>query len=228
MSGEVLTQGNQRKFIPILRQRPWHQVAPSWLAGKYYIDLSDNPYSDNQYVDLITTLLGARPSPPPVSSPSATRQVPPTSVNSVQAQVPEPGFEPITIVGIIVDEIGTPSDDGTRGSALYDIPFRLSSNPPFGWAELFVASWNHPPRFTSMHRPGIASVIGNTIHLDRTTIDEVQRYHRDTLILATREANSKYLEMLKLRQREQQRELERIEQHKQNVKDTAKNIKFDE
>ena len=66
MSGEVLTQGNQRKFIPILRQRPWHQVAPSWLAGKFYIDLSGNPYSDSQYADLITTLLGNRPSPPPV------------------------------------------------------------------------------------------------------------------------------------------------------------------
>jgi len=79
-----------------------------------------------------------------------------------------------------------------------------------------------------MHRPGIASVSGNTIHLDGTTIDEIRQYHRDTLILAAQEANSKYLELLKLQQREQQREQQRIDQHKQNVKDTAKNIKFNE
>jgi len=228
MSGEMLTQGNQRKFIPILRQSPWLQAAPSWLAGKWYIDLSDNPYSDSQYRDLITTLLGTRPLPPPVSSPRVTRQMPPTVVNSVQSQASEPSFEPITIVGIIVDEVSTPLGDGTRGSALYNVPFRLSSDPPFEWAELFVASWNHPPRYTSMHRPGIASVSGNTIHLDGTTIDEIRQYHRDTLILAAQEANSKYLELLKLQQREQQREQQRIDQHKQNVKDTAKNIKFNE
>ena len=206
-----------------------HVKVLSGVGGQAVADVDGTLATvDSQYRDLITTLLGTRPLPPPVSSPRVTRQMPPTVVNSVQSQASEPSFEPITIVGIIVDEVSTPLGDGTRGSALYNVPFRLSSDPPFEWAELFVASWNHPPRYTSMHRPGIASVSGNTIHLDGTTIDEIRQYHRDTLILAAQEANSKYLELLKLQQREQQREQQRIDQHKQNVKDTAKNIKFNE
>jgi hypothetical protein len=228
ISGKVLTQGNQRKFIPIMRQLPWVAVAPSWLTGKYYIDLSGNPYSDRQYHDLISTLLGSRSSPPPVGSPKITRDEPQVPANATQPLVSESNFEPITIVGVIVDEVGEPLGDGTPGSALYDVPFRLSRRPSSEWAELFVASWDHPPRYTTMHRPGIASVTRDTVHLDGTTIDEVQRYHRDTLILAAQEANSKYLELLRLRQQEQQREQQRIEQHKQNLKDIAKNIKFDE
>lgn len=228
ISGEVLTQGNQRKFIPILRQRPWATVAPSWLTGKYYIDLSDNPYSDSQYHDLVTTLLGIRSSPPPIGSPNINGETPQVPVNAIKPHASEPSFEPITILGVIIDEVGEPLGDGTRGSALYDVPFRLSRRPPSEWAELFVASWNHPPRFTTMHRPGIASVIGSTVHLDGTTIDEVQRYHRDTLILAAQEANAKYVELLERRKRAQQREQQRIEQHKQNVRDVAEKIKFDE
>jgi len=228
MSGEVLTQGNQRKFIPILRQSPWQQVAPSWLAGKYYIDLSENPYAETQYRDLITTLLGTRPSPPPLSHSTVARAVRPTSPDPVQPRPSEPSVVPIAILGIVVDEIGTPLGDGSRGSALYDVPFRLSSDPPLEWEKLFLAAWDHPKSFTTMHRPGIASVIGDKVHLDGTTIDEVKKYHRDTLILAIQEANLKYLDLLQRQKRAQQLEQQRIEQHKENVKDVAKNIRFDE
>ena len=37
-------------------------------------------------------------------------------------------FVPIKIQGVIVDEVSEPKDDGTRGSALYKIPFKLSRN----------------------------------------------------------------------------------------------------
>lgn len=39
MTAEVLTTQNHRKFIPILRRGTWEEAAPSWLQGKYYIDL---------------------------------------------------------------------------------------------------------------------------------------------------------------------------------------------
>src|ERR1039457_1417262 len=46
MSAEVLTTGNERKFIPILRLGDdWTAAAPTWLRGKYYIDLRGTPYS---------------------------------------------------------------------------------------------------------------------------------------------------------------------------------------
>jgi len=60
MTGEVLTKRNHRKFISILCKGTWPDAAPSWMAGKYYIDLSGNPYSENQYRDLLDTLLGRR------------------------------------------------------------------------------------------------------------------------------------------------------------------------
>ena len=35
-------------------------------------------------------------------------------------------FAPIEIVGVITDEVGSPRNDGGRGSALYAVPIRLS------------------------------------------------------------------------------------------------------
>jgi hypothetical protein len=226
MSGEILTQNNQRKFIPILRQGAWQTSAPSWLTGKYYVDLSEKPYPENQYFDLVTTLLGTRPTPPSIINPKVTQEEPKVNIKAVQSPISEVGFEPITILGVIVDKIGTPRGDGTRGSALYDVPFRLSRRPPSDWSSLFIEAWNHPPRWTTMHRPGIASIYDDTIHLDGTTIDEVKSYHRETLILATNEANTKYIGLLEIKKRKQLQEQQRLENHKRNIDDVAKDIKF--
>jgi len=136
--------------------------------------------------------------------------------------------EPIRIVGMIVDQIGEPRDDGTRGSALYRVPFRLSRRPTREWADLFVQYWNRPPTSTSMHRPGIASVVNDTVILDGTTVEEVEMYHRDTLILATQEANDKYHEFIEKKQLEEDRERSRLAAHQRKVEDVSKRISFDE
>ena len=47
MTAEVITDGNQRKFIPIWRKGQWEDAAPSWLAAKYRIDLSGDPYDES-------------------------------------------------------------------------------------------------------------------------------------------------------------------------------------
>jgi TIR domain len=189
MTAEVVTTRNPRKFIPILRSGAWTEAAASWLAGKYYVDLSANPYSESQFDDLLTTLHRTRPQAPPVSA-SRTRRTPATSTRSPT----DIAFEPLRITGVVIDEVGTPRGDGTRGSALYVVPFQLSRQPPLGWSDIFVACWDHPPRFTSMHRPGIASVQGYRIILDGTTVQEVEGYHRETLILAVNEANREFAE----------------------------------
>jgi hypothetical protein len=65
-TAEALNTRNQRKFIPIFRAGDWQTAAPTWLAGKYRIDLRGDPFSDDQYADLLTTLHGTRPIAPPV------------------------------------------------------------------------------------------------------------------------------------------------------------------
>src|SRR5262249_6081026 len=66
IAGEVFATGDQRKFIPILRRGKWGEVAPSAQLGKYYIDLSGDPYNEANYLDLLNTLLGRRPKAPPL------------------------------------------------------------------------------------------------------------------------------------------------------------------
>jgi hypothetical protein len=227
MTAEVLNERNRRKFKPILRSGDWQAAAPTWLKGSLYVDLRGSQYSEEQYAELLTSLLGTRPKPPPVKA---------TSVKAAKAAVPAAAdstfdqsktFEPISIVGVIEDQVGHPSNDGTPGSALYDVPFRLSRIPPDEWARLFVQNWDRPSRFTSMHRPGIAEVIGDTVILDGTTLDEVERYHRDTLKLALSETNKVYSEYLAREQQRQYTEKERRAEHERAVREAAKKIRFD-
>lgn len=83
-----------------------------------------------------------------------------------------------------------------------------------------------PPRFTTMHRPGIASVIGDRIILDGTTIEEVKDCHRDTLKLCVEEANIKEGEILERQRLEREREEERVKSHKQKVEKLSNDIVF--
>ncbi len=69
MTAEAMTKRNDRKFIPILRGEEWAQASPSWLAGKYYIDLHGEPYSEGHYTDLLTTLHSQREQAPPIGLP---------------------------------------------------------------------------------------------------------------------------------------------------------------
>ena len=41
-----------------------------------------------------------------------------------------------------------------------------------------------------MHRPGIASVIGDRIILNGTTVEEIEKYHRDTLRVVVERVNA--------------------------------------
>ena len=227
MTAEVLTSQNHRKFIPVLRSGVWSQAAPSWLLGKYYINLSGQPYSERDYEDLVRTLLGIRETAPPVGKPMATiapktNRESESSPGSTSAE-----FEDIKITRVIVEEITEPRNDGTPGCALYSIPFALSITPPSEWVQLFAENWNHPPRWTTMHRPGIASVDGATVTLDGTTIDEVERYHRDTLQLAVAETNRQYRELQSEQERSRAREEVLREEHRKRIEDASKRIKFD-
>ncbi len=224
ITAEVSTTRNHRKFIPVLRLGDWASSAPSWLKGKYYIDLTGRPYSKEGYSDLLTTIHHTRPVAPPVGKP-------PRSRSSVRAPHASPTAAetttPIKITGVIVDEVSTPKMDGTRGSALYAVPFQLSRRPSSKWAETFVYTWNHPPRFTTRHRPGIARVIGDRIILDGTTIEEVHEVHRDTLVLVVNKVNELVADYEARKQRQAEAEAARLAEHKDQVRDIGNEINFD-
>ena len=77
-----------------------------------------------------------------------------------------------------------------------------------------------------MHRPGIASVYGNKIVLDGTTMEEVRDYHRETLILCVEEANKKEAQIIREQKLKKEREEQRKNQHYDNVNNIADTIKF--
>jgi len=221
ITGDLLIHRNQRKFIPILRSGEWAAVAPSWLKGKYFVDLRGDPYSEDQYNDLLTTLLGTRPQAPPVG-------VRPTSTANPQSATAarEVTREPITIEGIIADKVTMPLMDGTRGSGLYQVPFKLSRRPEPEWAELFIDAWNHSI-IHNMHRPGTADVEGDIVWLLRTTLDEVEKYHRDSLKLCAQRANEQYAKLLQARRTEREAREGHERAHRAAAEDAAKRIKFD-
>lgn len=77
ITSEIFARGNHEKFIPILRRGTWGDggptdAAPTWIRGKRYIDLSGDPYSEEEYAELVGTLLGMRETAPPIGSPMGT------------------------------------------------------------------------------------------------------------------------------------------------------------
>lgn len=216
---ELYSKGNERKFIPVIRKGSFNDAMPTFLAGKLGIDLKDSIHFDNNYRDLITTIYGVKLKPKIGHAPSYVSK----KVSEPKISSPD---EPIHILGIITDEVTVPRMDGTRGCALYKIPFRLSKRPSSLWVNIFISTWNSPPRFTTMHRPGIASVYGDKIILDGTTIEEVRDYHRETLVLCVNIANEKEQAIIMEEKRKRELEENRKNQHYTNVASIADDIKF--
>lgn len=220
ISGELFLGGHERKFIPVLRKGTFKESIPRSLTSKLFIDLTEGKHYEDNYRDLLTTLYGAKNKPPIGKRPAYIQPYPQTVTQSVEEN------EPIHIMGIITNEVTVPKMDGTRGSALYKIPFRLSKRPSELWRKIFIATWNSPPRFTTRHRPGIASIFGDKIILDGTTIEEVRDYHRETLVLCVDIANKKEQEIIEQERIRKENEEMRKNQHYNNVNSIADEIIF--
>ena len=216
ISAELYNNHNDRKFIPIIRQGDFNTALPTYLDGKLAIDLRGNPFNENSYKDLIASIFNVKKKPEIGIRPYYLDEYEPLSIEG----------EDIKIVGIITNEVSLPKNDGTRGSALYSIPFRLSSKPTSIWAELFLRNWDYPPSFTLMHRPGIARVESDKIILDGTTIEEVKQYHRDTLILCVEKTNEEEKQIRKREEQLKRKMQEETENHYRNIDDISKEIKF--
>jgi hypothetical protein len=151
---------------------------------------------------------------------------PPSRAQTGAPSTPVEG-ERIRIVGIVEEGIGRPRNDGTRGSALYRIPLRLSRRPSSTWARHFVETWNRPPRFTTMHRSGIASISGDTIILDGTTMEELERYHLETLRHVLEKVNRDVTAHEAQERARAEREEQQRREHDENIRDVATRLKFE-
>ncbi len=229
MTAEVLKERRHRKFIPVLRVGNWNNALPSWLSGKMSIDLRGTTHSEKEYEKLVNALHGRIPQAPPLGRPPAR-----VGRGTISSSGRTAGYErtsreegPIKITEVITEEVTSPRKDGTRGSALYGVPFRLSRRPSQKWAELFVQNWRHPPRFTTMHRPSIARISGDKIVLDGTTMEEVERYHLATLKLVLDKTNEEAARREEAERARLERRKEGGQARKRGVDEMARRLRFD-
>ncbi|MFI8598226.1 toll/interleukin-1 receptor domain-containing protein [Rothia koreensis] len=189
MTGEIANEG-----IRVLPVRIGEVEMPASLKDKFYIDAAEqgaNEVAEQLARHMLGHMAPSRAIPP--------RRLRPRSTTNQSSDVPGP----IMIVGVDAQGISTPRNDDTRGSALYRVPILLSREPDRMWADLMVQNWDRPPQWTSMHRPGIGSVVGRTFVLNKTTLEEVERHHLETLQLAINATNTQY-EQIARRQRMQE------------------------
>ena len=62
----------------------WVDSAPSWLIGKYYLDLIDVSRHEEGYQKLLATILGKLPQAPPLGSLSDAERLAATIVESME------------------------------------------------------------------------------------------------------------------------------------------------
>ena len=225
MTGEIAQKG-----ITVLPCRVGHVAMPPTLTDKLYLAI------DPDDIDAAIATLDRdirRHLAPPDPLPARKRAAPKRSSSQVRTSRnwSESSYDPhvpVTIMGVDTERVGKPRNDGSRGSALYSVPFKLSTVPDGAWAELFVQHWNTPPRFTTMHRPGIASVSGGRIVLNGTTMDEVERYHAETLRLVVDATNRDRQALAERKDRERAAEIDRAADHERSVGEIAQRLRFDQ
>lgn len=99
MTSEVAANSNHRKFIPILKYGSKNESLPSWLAGKYYVDLSTSSLYEHNFEDLLTTIFDSREVAPDLGLiPNRFRQSALTARSSSTGDI-----DNVKIKGIIVD-----------------------------------------------------------------------------------------------------------------------------
>ena len=222
MTGEIGKRG-----ITVLPCRVGRVEMPPALADKLYLSVRTESPSDavaSLHKAMTSHLAPTDPLPP--RRRAAQTAAPATSRTSSSTGSYTPAAE-VRMTGIDTNSMTSPRNDGTPGSALYRVPITLSTSPDHTWGQLFVRHWDRPSRWTSMHRPGIASVAGNRIFLDGTTIEEVEKYHLDTLKLAVSAANAERREIADREMAERDRAADARRKQEQAAREAAARLHFD-
>ena len=131
----------------------------------------------------------------------------------------------IKILGIVAEEVTSPTNDGSDGSALYTVPLLLSREPSAKWAEFFMESWNvYQGSMVSRHT-GEISIIGDKMHIRDINLDYIEdnkealKEHVDAVSRKEREHEFK-----KSMQEEERQKREK--ERREHVEKRAKEIKF--
>lgn len=133
-------------------------------------------------------------------------------------------YIPFKITGVITGAVGTPSNDGTRGSGLYAVPFSVSRALTDAEQTALVETWDSPPAFTTMHRRGIARCYSDKFVLASTTIEEVRDYHMKTLNAVVEQVNQMSEEAHRQAAQVEAEQKAREEAHRKNIEDVAKGL----
>lgn len=229
MTGEIKRQG-----VTVMPLRVGDVEMPPSLKDKMHlaVDPDDLPGAVERLLrDIRRHLEPPAPLPPrrraPEVRPSPGKPAGPAARPAPSPPRAEPAG-PLRIVGVDQDGITAPRNDGTPGSALYSVPLRLSSVPDRVWAELFVRNWDRPASFSSMHRPGIARVVGDRVILEGTTVEEVAQYHQRTLKLAVDATNAHHADHLRREAAAAAARDEAAGRHREEVERGLAALRFDD
>lgn len=216
MAGEVST-----KAITVLPVLLDDVGMPASLADKFYLDAKE--LNTQGVVDKLVSSMKSHLKPSRNLPQRARKTQKNTTLKNLSSDDGQ-GYEVPKILGIYKQGITEPRNDGSRGSALYSVPFLLSVSPDSIWADLAVRNWDHPPVLTNMHRFGIAKVVGNQFILDGTTLDEIERYHLETVRLVIEKTNEEYIKIMKNRLQEKEYAQKRRESHQHNLEQSARRL----
>lgn len=221
MSEEIFRNVDRARFLPILLNEKDKNYILNFLKGKLWTALyyeKESKEYNNEINDLLATIVG-HSNKTKIKNKSVYDRL--TNLSKIEEIDDE-----IKILGIKQEEVTLPKLDGTRGSALYSIPFLLNKKPSKEWCDIFIYKWNHPRRATLMHRFGKVKVIEDKIILDGTTIEEVKNYHRDVLIMCVEDTNKEYKKFIETKLKKQQIEKEKIKNFEVSLKQNIEDIKF--
>lgn len=217
MTGEIARQG-----VTVLPLKVGDVTMPPTLKDKLHlaVDPADVPAA----VEALLVSIRKHLDPPTPLPPRRRAAVP----RRPAAAPPSAGpHGPLRVVGVDREGITRPRNDGTRGSGLYAVPLLLSGKPDALWGRLLVENWDRPPRFSTMHRPGIARVTGDRIVLDGTTVDEFARHHKQTLDLVVDVTNQQHAEHHRREQAAREAADAAASRHQDEVDRTLAALTFD-
>ena len=226
MTGEINRHG-----ISVLPCRVGDATMPPSLVDKLYLDVGVKDAAwDAAELDRHMRLHLTPGSPIPTRQPKPMHVKARESDSSWWKEAGKAEFDrpqPLQMRGVDLNAVTMPRNDGSRGSALYRVPITLEPRPDLEWSRLFVHHFDHPTSWTSMHRPGIASVVGDRIILDGTTMEELERYHLATLKLAVAAANAERNQASDQEEVARKRARESSERHAGTNADVASRLNFD-
>lgn len=223
MTGEIAQHG-----ITVLPCRVGDVTMPPTLADKLYLQVNQDAAgeaADRLDTDMRRHLQPSTPLPP--RRRAATPPAPPPASSRGPSHREYDPSSPVRMVGIDLHGMGTPRNDGSRGSALYLVPIMLDRAPDALWGELFERHWNRPPSFSTMHRPGIGSVAGDRILLDGTTIEEVEQVHLATLRLVVEVVNRDRALITNQQRAERERQEHARREQERRAREIADRMRFD-